>query len=140
MSARTVPSTAGARITACSPKHGIRVDRAAVDDRWYLSQALRGATTRITEAGHDVVVHVVPPSATAADLGLQVGMDLSVIGFDDHPPAAGVGLTRIRQRPDELGAAAADLLLSGIGRGPDPKQSRLMPTTLVHRASTGRLR
>lgn len=81
-----------------------------------------------------------PVLAAARDLGLGIGTDLSVVGFDDHPRAAEEDLTTIRQRPDEQGAAAADLLLSGIGRGPDPKQSRLMPTSLVLRGSTARLR
>jgi DNA-binding LacI/PurR family transcriptional regulator len=81
-----------------------------------------------------------PVLAAARDLGLQIGVDLSVVGFDDHPRAQEEDLTTMRQRPDEQGAAAADLLLSGIGKGPDPKQSRLMSTTLVHRGSSARLR
>jgi DNA-binding LacI/PurR family transcriptional regulator len=75
----------------------------------------------------------------ARELGLAVGSELSVVGFDDDPRAEAEDLTTIRQRPDELGAAAADLLLSGIGHGPDPEQSRLMPTALVKRGSTGSL-
>ena len=78
--------------------------------------------------------------AAARDLGLEIGADLSVVGFDDHPRAEAEGLTTIRQRPDEQGAAAAELLLSGIGHGPDPKQSKLMPTSLIKRGSTRRLR
>ncbi|WP_375388180.1 LacI family DNA-binding transcriptional regulator [uncultured Amnibacterium sp.] len=75
----------------------------------------------------------------ARELGLEVGRDFSVVGFDDEPRAEAADLTTVRQRPDDLGAAAADLLLSGIGHGPDPEQSRLMPTGLVQRGSTGPL-
>jgi LacI family repressor for deo operon, udp, cdd, tsx, nupC, and nupG len=78
--------------------------------------------------------------AAARDAGLTIGADLSVVGFDDHPRAEAEDLTTVRQRPDEQGAAAAELLLSGIGHGPDPKQSKLMPTSLVKRGSTRRLR
>lgn len=39
--------------------------------------------------------------------GLQVPRELSVIGFDDIPFAAEIGLTTLRQRPQELGAIAA---------------------------------
>jgi LacI family repressor for deo operon, udp, cdd, tsx, nupC, and nupG len=80
-----------------------------------------------------------PVLAAARDLGLEIGADLSVVGFDDHPRAAAEDLTTIRQRPREQGAAAVELILNGIGRGPDPKQSRLMPTALVVRGSTRRI-
>jgi DNA-binding LacI/PurR family transcriptional regulator len=81
-----------------------------------------------------------PIMAVAKDLGLEMGVDLSVVGFDDHPRAEQEGLTTIRQRPDEQGAAAADMILAGIGHGPDPKQSKLMGTQLITRDSTRRLR
>jgi len=75
----------------------------------------------------------------ARELGLGVGHELSVVGFDDEPRAEPEDLTTMRQNPHDLGAAAADLLLSGIGHGPDPAQSRLMPTALVKRGSSGPL-
>jgi DNA-binding LacI/PurR family transcriptional regulator len=81
-----------------------------------------------------------PVMAAARDLGLEIGADLSIVGFDDHPRAEEERLTTIRQRPEEQGAAAAGLILSGIGHGPDPNQSRLMGTQLVTRESTRRLR
>jgi LacI family transcriptional regulator, repressor for deo operon, udp, cdd, tsx, nupC, and nupG len=81
-----------------------------------------------------------PIMDAASELGIEIGAGLSIVGFDDHPRAEERGLTTIRQRPDEQGAAAADLLLSGIGHGPDPKQSRLMGTQLIKRDSTRRLR
>jgi LacI family transcriptional regulator, repressor for deo operon, udp, cdd, tsx, nupC, and nupG len=81
-----------------------------------------------------------PVMAAAAELGLVIGTDLSVVGFDDHPRAEAEHLTTIRQRPEEQGAAAADMILSGIGHGPDPKQSKLMSTQLVARESSRRLR
>ena len=81
-----------------------------------------------------------PVMDAARDLQLELGKDLSVIGFDDHPLAVEKDLTTMRQRPHEHGAAAASLLLSGIGDGPNPRRSRLMTTSLVQRASTGRRR
>lgn len=77
---------------------------------------------------------------TARALGLTIGKDLSVVGFDDHPRAEEEDLTTVRQRPAELGATAAELLLSGIGHGPDPKRSRLAQTALIQRGSSRRLR
>lgn len=74
----------------------------------------------------------------AAESGLRPGVDFSVTSVDDHPDAEGRGLTTVRQRPAEMGMTAVDLLLSGIGHGPDPKQSRLAPIALVERRSAGR--
>ena len=103
--------------------------------REVLSQ--RDRPTAVFAASDDVALAVME---AARELGIEIGDGLSVVGFDDQPEAAPAGLTTVRQRPEEQGAAAADLLLSGVGRGPDPKQSRLMPTALIERDSTRRLR
>lgn len=96
-----------------------------------------GRPTAIFAVSDEIAI---PVLEAARDLGLGIGTDLSVIGFDDHPDAAAADLTTIRQRPDEQGVAAAEMLLSGIGHGPDPKQSKLMATSLITRGSTRRLR
>ncbi|GAA3667005.1 LacI family DNA-binding transcriptional regulator [Nonomuraea antimicrobica] len=68
----------------------------------------------------------------AADLGLEVPGDLSVVGFSDSA-AEEAGLTTIRQAKQEMGEAAGRLLLSGAGAAPE---RRLFPYELVVRAST----
>ena len=71
--------------------------------------------------------------------GVSIPVDVSVIGFDDIPLAAQmpVPLTTIRQPMDELGAAAAELLLSG----PDaPTQHQTFSPVLTIRESTARPR
>lgn len=71
--------------------------------------------------------------------GISIPNDVSVIGFDDIPLAAQmpVPLTTIRQPMDELGAAAAELLLSG----PDaPTQHQTFSPVLTIRESTARPR
>ena len=71
--------------------------------------------------------------------GVSIPGDVSIIGFDDIPLAAQmpVPLTTIRQPMDELGAAAAELLLSG----PDaPKQHQTFSPVLTIRESTARPR
>lgn len=78
--------------------------------------------------------------AAARALGLRPGHDLSVVGIDGQPQSEAAGLTTVRQVPAEIGATAVDLLLSGLSHGPDPKQSRLHPVSLVKRSSTGPLR
>ena len=88
--------------------------------------------------------------AAASELGLDVPSQLSVIGFDDHPVAAGLGLTTVRQDVDAKGRAAAHLvrqLLAGTaasdGGGPRKPAGAaeladvLLPVDLVIRQSTG---
>lgn len=67
--------------------------------------------------------------------GLRPGRDVSVVGFDDIPDAAVLGLTTVRQPAMDKGRIAGTLLL-------DPPASEqecrvLLPTELVVRASTG---
>jgi DNA-binding LacI/PurR family transcriptional regulator len=73
--------------------------------------------------------------AAAADAGLSVPGDLSIVGFDDVPAAADAhpALTTIRQPHREKGRRAAELLLHP---GAADDEHRL-PVELVVRASTG---
>jgi Transcriptional regulators len=68
------------------------------------------------------------------DSGIRVPDDISLVGFDDIPIAAqtSVPLTTVRQPMDELGWAAADMLLSP---GPQVRHEKFFPE-LVVRAST----
>jgi DNA-binding LacI/PurR family transcriptional regulator len=67
----------------------------------------------------------------AADLGLRVPEDLSIVGFDDIPAAEADGLTTIGQPSMEKGTAAFNLVRSG------GTEHVLLPHTLVVRDSTG---
>jgi DNA-binding LacI/PurR family transcriptional regulator len=69
----------------------------------------------------------------AAERGIGVPGDLSVVGFDDIPQAAAAALTTVSQPHEEKGRAAVRLLVAGA----DPADSVLLPCELVVRASTG---
>jgi DNA-binding LacI/PurR family transcriptional regulator len=76
----------------------------------------------------------------AAELGLRVPEDLSLVGFDDGPAAALTSppLTTIAQPHEEKGRLAAEWLLEDI-LSPQLRNPRraILPTKLVVRKSTG---
>ena len=78
----------------------------------------------------------------AAELGLSVPGDLSVIGFDDIPEASQMTppLTTIRQPMQTLGATAARMVVALMAGETLEATHILLPTQLVPRATTARLR
>jgi LacI family transcriptional regulator len=102
-------------------------------------------------AHSDVTAYAV--MTAAAEAGLRVPEDVSVIGFDDIESAAQIRppLTTIQQPFIDMGKRAAELLLSEIGPTvdepgdevpevvePPAELPRLvMPTSLIVRASCG---
>jgi LacI family transcriptional regulator len=76
------------------------------------------------------------------DLGLRVGSEISVIGFDDVPAASKVypSLTTVRQPMSLMGETAIEMLV-GILQGHRPLTfQRELATELIVRDSTGRVR
>ncbi len=73
----------------------------------------------------------------AAELGLRVPEDLSVVGFDNVPEAANAvpALTTVAQPLHQMGAEAVRLLLELLA-GRTKEEHLLLPATLVVRAST----
>lgn len=75
----------------------------------------------------------------AQQRGLQVGVDLSITGFDDIPVAeyAHPPLTTIHQPIYEIGKRLTDLLISLINGDTHEQVQTLLTSTLIVRASTG---
>ena len=73
----------------------------------------------------------------AAELGLRVPEDLSVVGYDNVPEAASAvpPLTSIAQPMHQMGAEAVRILL-GLLSGETGEEHLRLPATLVVRAST----
>ena len=92
----------------------------------------------------DVLAHGVV--GAAADLGLNVPGDLSVVGFDDSPLASRVSpaLTTVRQDVEAKGRAAGAALTAAMQAARKGDEAELvqvvLPTELVVRDSTGPLR
>lgn len=72
----------------------------------------------------------------ATTLGVRVPEELSIIGIDDHEFADPMGLTTIRQDPEEQGAYAAGLLLAELEGMPPLLCPPPQPHTLIRRGST----
>jgi len=74
--------------------------------------------------------------------GVAIPSKLSVIGFDDIMLAAYTvpGLTTVAQPKYELGRRAAEMLLRRIDGDRQPPQNEVLPTTLIERGTTGRVR
>lgn len=74
----------------------------------------------------------------AAALERQIPADLSVVGYDDIPLSAALGLTTVQQPTAEKGQQAGELLLALLS-GKSPAPAPRLPTRLVLRDSTGRV-
>ncbi|MEA9984485.1 MULTISPECIES: LacI family DNA-binding transcriptional regulator [Subtercola] len=72
----------------------------------------------------------------AADCGISVPSQLSVVGVDNHDLAVSFGLTTIAQDPYEQGRLAASMLLDELGGAPARKSSVRAPSSLLVRTST----
>jgi DNA-binding LacI/PurR family transcriptional regulator len=71
------------------------------------------------------------------DAGMQIGSDISVVGFDDHPVAEAIGLTTVRQPVRDIGRLGARLMLDALD-GFGTVRHHPVEVELVQRISTGR--
>jgi LacI family transcriptional regulator len=75
----------------------------------------------------------------ARQLGLEIGRDISITGFDDIDMASTVtpSLTTVRQPMIAMGEAAVDLLAARLSGKPIPNPHVALATDLIVRKSTG---
>ncbi|RKY23501.1 MAG: hypothetical protein DRP83_09145 [Planctomycetota bacterium] len=72
-------------------------------------------------------------------MGLRIGHDVSVVGFDDSPIASLLDppLASVRQPVTEMGQIAMEMLLSQLASPQSETQHRVLPVELISRASLG---
>lgn len=68
---------------------------------------------------------------------LQAGLDVSVVGFDDHAAARVVGLTTLAQPMADLGRRAVREVLRRVATPAAPPVDQLVEVELIVRSSTG---
>jgi DNA-binding LacI/PurR family transcriptional regulator len=68
---------------------------------------------------------------------MQIGSDISVVGFDDHPVSEAIGLTTVRQPVRDIGRLGARLMLDALD-GFGTVRHHPVEVELVPRISTGR--
>ena len=68
--------------------------------------------------------------------GVRIPEDLSVVGIDDHEFSAAVGLTTVRQRPDEQAELGTKMLLDELDGIEGAVRSTVAPHRLVVRSTT----
>ena len=125
------------QLTVCNAEaYTAQAGYAAAEEAAEARAASEGAPTAVFCANDLLAVGVMSALRVA---GVSIPDDVSVIGFDDIPLAAQmpVPLTTIRQPMDELGAAAAELLLSGADA---PTQHQTFSPVLTIRESTAKPR
>jgi LacI family kdg operon repressor len=79
-------------------------------------------------------------AAAAARLGLALGSDAGLVGFDDTEwaPLVGPGISTISQPTDDIGRCAARCLIERIGGLQMPARQILLPGSLIVRGSSSR--
>ena len=75
-----------------------------------------------------------------SELGLRVPEDVSVVGFDDVPPASwpAYNLTTYRQPVDQMVAETVAMLIAKIGEDPAEPRQIVLEGGLIIRGSAGR--
>jgi DNA-binding LacI/PurR family transcriptional regulator len=70
------------------------------------------------------------------EAGRTIPGDVAIVGFDDSPVAASLGLTSVHQSAEAMGRAMVDVLLASIAAPDDEPATRMLPTHLVVRSTT----
>lgn len=124
--------------------NGIEVDTDLIDYGDYSLESGYEAMKRLLKANPDAVFSTSDTMAFGAlrairEAGLRVPQDISVVGFDDLPPAvqAEPQLTTLRHPIQDLGKRAVELLHRMIGSKNAPIEHTVFPVELIIRSSCG---
>ena len=69
-------------------------------------------------------------------VGLRMGVDVALTGYDDDPTSEFLGITSVHQPVEEVAVAVVDILLGEISGDPLPERQVVFEPSLVVRQST----
>jgi len=72
------------------------------------------------------------------EVGLLLGHDVALTGYDDDPTSEFLGITSVRQPIDKVAATVFDILLGEINKDPRKERQIVFEPTLMVRRSTQR--
>ena len=103
-----------------------------------LRKRARGSACAVVSANAVITLRV---AASAARLGLSLGPDIGLVGFDetDWAPLIGPGLSSISQPTDDIGRCAARCLIERVQGLQMPARQILLPGALIERGSSRRV-
>ncbi|MDO8362975.1 MAG: LacI family DNA-binding transcriptional regulator [Actinomycetota bacterium] len=141
--AHNVPTERAAGFSAALTAAGIRIPEQYIEDGDFTIEGGRQALLTMMRLPR-------PPTAVflmsdemafgamqaLREMGLAVGHDVSIIGFDDHPVSGAVGLTTVRQPVRDIGRLGARLMLDELD-GFGSLMHHPIELTLVVRETTG---
>jgi DNA-binding LacI/PurR family transcriptional regulator len=124
-------------------EHGLPIDPGlVVASDWGGEQGAQGMAQLLSRSDPPTAVFAhsdevaLGAMRTVRRAGLDVPRDISIIGIDDHPLAALVDLTTVRQPARLQGLLAAEKLAALLRGEDDAERHVTLPTELVVRAST----
>ena len=117
----------------CGPDDGPALDNALRA----LRRRARSSTCAVVSANAVVTLRV---AAAVSRLGLRLGEDIGLVGFDDTDwaPLVGPGISTISQPTAEIGRLAVRCLIERAQGMQMPARQILLPGTLVERGSSRR--
>jgi DNA-binding LacI/PurR family transcriptional regulator len=111
-----------------------------LEDSFGAAQRLLSGKPRLTAivCANDVMAFGV--KRCVESLGLEIGIDVALVGYDDTPVAELLGLTSMRQPIPLIASRVMDMLLAEINHQPLPDRHVLLDPLLVVRESSRRPR
>jgi DNA-binding LacI/PurR family transcriptional regulator len=115
-------------------EHVVPLDPQAGSRAFATLQAQPQAPTAIVVGSDTQAIGVLDAARTA---GLRVPRDVSIVGYNDNPIAAYLGLTTMRVPLRALGRLATEVLLAALSEPVAPPTTTYLPTELVVRRTCG---
>jgi DNA-binding LacI/PurR family transcriptional regulator len=110
--------------------------RNSVDQSLFVTQQVLSTRPRPTAIACANDVMALGVMRYLEQVGLRVGIDIAVTGYDDTPVAELLRLTSVRQPTDIVAAKVIEMLIGEIQGTPVPRRNVILEPSLIVRASS----